>query len=1757
MGIEKGQKNIDAEQKKIDLLDKKEDEKVSDKKTDMVFKRLDDFQKQIDSSKEPDEVKAKQLKELGDLLATGNIENIEKIDKELGEKLKLFEAGLAQFENPNLYQVKDRDTLGKIVQEQLHVSLTNNPQLLFAGIKALQDYRDGHGSVLKISEDGVIAWDKGDSSPDKRLVGEYLDLSVLKGLTSSDNAGMNFYIARTSSERFKKGVTNLRDKMNQSVDVGEVVEKAKEDGTPKTPEEIQQLTDSDLMADFADIDTETLGFGKIKSREDFQKMIDGMTTDEERKEFLDNIMLGLQEWRDAKEEPSEQQKLRIKQAELISNVSLGISELFKESGGVVMKTIRFAGDEQSNARSAKKFTQQAQEFGATASKKILENPDKSLEELFPDLVSMFRHTGEGFLAGTVMGIPSIDFKEPKNVADLNVQQAEVMRFLMSVGSYKMVDTLGQEALKDDFDKAKEKMSEEKKTEITESANAKIAKDCEGYKAQWKEQGMTDEQITKFVGLMKAEQVDKDLTDYALLNHFDAKTLSADKKAVWDVYNETFDPQGEWLNITEDHFDYIVQEVLINAPLIVLSGGVASGLRGALSVGARSFLAGSRLAIAYEAGNVAVRGLALGAGLLAEGTAFEITHNALAVSIGLEEKFLYEMPDAMQKILWSTVTLGAFHGAGKFAEGVGKGIDQGLAKQVLRFNGVANPEQFKAVIDIVAKDISNMATRKVLQQLVISGNIEAATMLMIGAVQNGFYKGNLDDFFDNFSEELFHAYTAVGALKTSGHMTGKVMEGMKTKERNRDITTEKPPVKNPAEVKAESAKETTADESFKDGTKESKAEEQAKEVEIPQEISAELESARELLEISKSELEELSKNPDKKKFDEWKERSFAISTKLKAARDFYRYDSPLPFHDVATKRGDKISSELYDLWSKSDKVKPIAEFFSVKERVKKVVDVTDETLVSYEVSDLQGVRSIVEKLKLPENLVEEKTKSLAEIDARLAFLKERLASFDVPAPLLPLDVRIAEFNGVNFTNSTGTRSTIDVRVNEGGREGGKMVRVSTDGAVFVAPGRELITTGLFGCLAVFVKGPKGNALMHLTPSSKLGYSVPGEKVGSREIHFNHLEATMDLIRPELEKLGPVDQLEVTILGNTGNAQGLERPEMDNVVGAFRESGVKNARSVTMPFDANSSVAFLPQKSDSLFVKSGGKSEWVDLKIDKSVPTGLEQRLTKAHELLGRELSPSQREAVLKAHEVGMGGEGKFTKVELLEKARILDEAGFSKEERRKLMEEGITGYEGRVAAFYSERGGSAPYSVDENVIVPRSSGALAVGKIIKTSHDGREPIYEIRVQVGDGRTGLKTLTQAELNQYNRKYSEGMKVNTENGEATIVRRNPNGMYEVRMKDGSAGLFGEMYLDKMSSEKVEVAASSEQIRVIYDKRQEMMKGDFDKVARENPQPPVTTKILSEGWFKVQRVIEIDGQTFYMGPVTKGPHADSYLEAVGFVRVGNKMFPRLFYRSNSDGVWRSCSEKVLNRDQSGFTYKKGTLYTQETKLHPTINFYLEGSQGRPTRLAKEAGEHFQVGNDRKYDQLGNKDWYDSEVSIYRSKGLVDLTRVQPGHPKDSGILSEQMRTYLISARYPDGFIPDFQRNMIGKPYDVTHSLAGKAKGYDFSATLDGRPIEWKFVVDKSGRVWIESIKFTNAKTSSFGNYSEIIDSGFLTSKPFEYRDQVAGMPGRDSIELTPDVAANAPQNIDYGYQYVDQTPILSALAPIQAFKAALPYLK
>ena len=84
---------------------------------------------------------------------------------------------------------------------------------------------------------------------------------------------------------------------------------------------------------------------------------------------------------------------------------------------------------------------------------------------------------------------------------------------------------------------------------------------------------------------------------------------------------------------------------------------------------------------------------------------------------------------------------------------------------------------------------------------------------------------------------------------------------------------------------------------------------------------------------------------------------------------------------------------------------------------------------------------------------------------------------------------------------------------------------------------------------------------------------------------------------------------------------------------------------------------------------------------SSPTPSSASLDKAEAVLGTKLNPKQREAIEKAHLVGRGEKGKngslagignYTEAQLRRKSEILKKAGFSKKQRRTLMEKGVVG-----------------------------------------------------------------------------------------------------------------------------------------------------------------------------------------------------------------------------------------------------------------------------------------------------------------------------------------------------------------------------------------------------------------------------------------------------------------------------------------------------
>ena len=115
---------------------------------------------------------------------------------------------------------------------------------------------------------------------------------------------------------------------------------------------------------------------------------------------------------------------------------------------------------------------------------------------------------------------------------------------------------------------------------------------------------------------------------------------------------------------------IVQEVIVNAPLIIISGGIANVARGALSAGARALIASGKLSNYYQWRLKVLRQLKKvkrwqmqqgwkifilersRSGLGVEGATFELAHT------GLQGEWLFNSPDWAQRIVMSSVTLGA-------------------------------------------------------------------------------------------------------------------------------------------------------------------------------------------------------------------------------------------------------------------------------------------------------------------------------------------------------------------------------------------------------------------------------------------------------------------------------------------------------------------------------------------------------------------------------------------------------------------------------------------------------------------------------------------------------------------------------------------------------------------------------------------------------------------------------------------------------------------------------------------------------------------------------------------------------------------------------------------------------------------------------------------------------------------------------------------------------------------------------------------
>jgi hypothetical protein len=289
----------------------------------------------------------------------------------------------------------------------------------------------------------------------------------------------------------------------------------------------------------------------------------------------------------------------------------------------------------------------------------------------------------------------------------------------------------------------------------------------------------------------------------------------------------------------------------------------------------------------------------------------------------------------------------------------------------------------------------------------------------------------------------------------------------------------------------------------------------------------------------------------------------------------------------------------------------------------------------------------------------------------------------------------------------------------------------------------------------------------------------------------------------------------------------------------------------------------------------------------------------------------------------------------------------------------------------------------------------------------------------------------------------------------------------------------------------------------------------------------------------IEIDNQVYYfVSSVLQVPKSTRLYSVVYSIDPQGRILPRIVYRSKSGGEWMATpgfnpADRTI---QKGMSYH----YTQEGKLVLPLAAYLESQKSVVSLDHDIMMNQFTLG-----DLMAEGYFtYDKEITKYDDKGaLSQFQKYPPGKYSkvrpQAGSFADALDTFDYS-NLP-GFVPDFSVAPT-QTWKSTHLYLGEITLESYPAVFQGRPVRWVMAHDAAGRVWIDRIFFTDAKPSSYGNYSEVLDTGALTNKPFEYTSQIHNL--QNSTTSTEYISS-----YNYG-SYADITPLLDHLAPIAEYR-------
>lgn len=463
---------------------------------------------------------------------------------------------------------------------------------------------------------------------------------------------------------------------------------------------------------------------------------------------------------------------------------------------------------------------------------IIQNKDATLysymTEKYPGQIDMFKRiTFHSWMPFNWIGENGLIFSDVKNTGEVLKYRTEIVRFFRSsewFGSYNISRIISTEWLRGKFDEMEWKIDKKKITEETEQEMKKNFWDewekttIQALKESSTHVQKTEDELKTIIATYREnirvetlKQKKEKAIGEMIFDTDNFSTYSAEEKELWNEYSDSMG--FGFLNAADETWDSIATELAINAPLILASGWVANVAIKWLSKGANAIVPQilNRMGKSLGKnilGRTVLKTAQMAISMGVEWTVFEMAHHALSKA----DLNMFNEPGWQSKILWSSITLGAFKWVGKVQQSA---MMKSFAEKIS--TGAGNIAHLKWLNTVLqgfpvglqagfGKIIAGMSAFEGARQL------ETSVMFLTGAAQATLWKKDLDNFYANLydycvangGENYFHAMVSAHALNLAHNGASEL--GRKIKDKlwlkkspDKPGSPDKAPDKNNAEV----------------------------------------------------------------------------------------------------------------------------------------------------------------------------------------------------------------------------------------------------------------------------------------------------------------------------------------------------------------------------------------------------------------------------------------------------------------------------------------------------------------------------------------------------------------------------------------------------------------------------------------------------------------------------------------------------------------------------------------------------------------------------------------------------------------------------------------------------------------------------------------------------------------------------------------------------------------------------------------------